>query len=83
MIPCNPVDFLDMQYGVQGWHRPQTQGYEWKNKEFFRAWTDEEWPHAYKYYSQADGFNVNETRNYLNQHVINNKTIGHIDVDVQ
>ncbi len=80
MVPCNPVDFLKMQYGDDAWQVPQKSGFTYHNREYFRDWTDAEWPNALKLFNH-DKININKTLEYLNKFNSNNFKIKEIDIN--
>ena len=51
MIPCDPVSYLDKEYGP-GWRSPQSKNYTWSNVQYWKNWSDIEWPKAVKYYDK-------------------------------
>ena len=69
MIPCNPVEYLNNEYGVNNWAMPKAKNYSWKNVFYYKNWTDDEWPHAVRYYDKKGKLIKKKTLNYLNEHL--------------
>ncbi len=69
MIPCNPVKYLDNEYGVDNWAVPKSKNYTWKNVVYSKNWTNTEWPYAVRYYDKKGKLLQKKTLTYLNQHL--------------
>ncbi len=48
-VPCDPVKYLDLEYGKSGWLIPKATKYTWKNIKPNGECSDQEWPRAFKY----------------------------------
>ena len=70
MIPCDPVTYLNNEYGIDNWATPMSKNYQWKNVKYFKNWTDSEWPHAVRYYDKKGQLIQKKTLNYLNEHLV-------------
>ena len=71
MIPCDPVHYLDQEYGAANWRKPMESKYEWKNVAYNSIWSDSEWPHAVKYFDRAGNLIVQKIKNYINKFLAN------------
>ena len=69
MVPCDPVKYLDNEYGVNNWATPLSKNYQWKNVVYFKNWTNSEWPHAVRYYDKEGKLIEKKTLDYINQHL--------------
>jgi hypothetical protein len=78
MVPCDPLAFLESDYGPNKWKMPLESGYKWVNLEFNGKWTDALWPHVLKFYDRT-GFDKERTLGYLKEYASPNVTI--VDVD--
>jgi len=48
-VPCDPVKYLDLEYGKSCWLIPKATKYTWKNIKPNGECSDQEWPRAFKY----------------------------------
>ena len=75
MIPCDPVSYLNFEYGgINGWITPFSRNYSWKNMLFSGKWSDSEWPYAFKFYYTDGSLNVKDTLNTINKYATINLT---------
>jgi hypothetical protein len=35
MVPCDPIAYLNQEYGINKWHEPLVKNYKWTNLEAF------------------------------------------------
>jgi hypothetical protein len=73
MIPCDPVSYLDKEYGP-GWKSPQSKNYTWSNVQYWKNWSDIEWPRAVKYYDKNGALLRPKILAYINKHMSHNLT---------
>lgn len=69
MVPCDPVNYLNNEYGKDNWATPMSKNYQWRNVVYFKNWTDTEWPYAVRYYDREGNLLGKKTLDYLNQHL--------------
>jgi hypothetical protein len=74
MVPCDPVSYLDKEYGRGNWHSPQSKNYTWTNVVYHSNWTDTEWPYAVKYYDKFGKLIKPKILAYINKHLKYNLT---------
>ena len=67
--PCDPVHYLNKEYGPNNWHSPQSKNYTWSNVAFWKNWSDTEWPHAVKYYDKQGALLKPKMLAYINKHM--------------
>lgn len=67
LVPCDPVQYLDLEYGKNSWQTPLSSKYKWKNLVFVGNWTDDEWPQAVRYYEKNGTLNLVKTLKYLTE----------------
>lgn len=69
MVPCDPVSYLNKEYGTQQrWSVPQATNYTWSNVNHWKSWSDAEWPHVIKYYDKEGKIIDTKILQYLNKH---------------
>jgi hypothetical protein len=71
IVPCDPLVIVEADYGKGKWKMPQESDYKFMNMEYRSDWSDEDWPHAIKFYEE-DSFNKKYTLGYLNDYVKGN-----------
>ncbi len=69
MIPCDPVSYLDQEYGPSKWYKPIVTNYEWKNIFFHSTWNSLSWPHAVKFYDRNGNLLIQKIKNYVNTYL--------------
>jgi hypothetical protein len=69
MVPCDPIKYLNSEYGTFNWLTPISLNYKWSNLKFTRKWNDNEWKRAYKYYNLDGSLNHKKTQKYINKHL--------------
>ena len=74
MVPCDPVNYLDKEYGPKNWQTPQSKNYSWTNVLYWKNWTDTEWPHTIKYYGKSGELLTPKILAYVNKHLSYNLT---------
>ena len=74
MIPCDPIKYLDKEYGPSRWLTPESSNYTWKNVVYYNNWTDSEWPRTIKYYDKEGKLLVPKILNHVNKHLKYNLT---------
>jgi len=52
MVPCDPIGYLDNEYGPKMWQKPLTKKYNWNNLAFWEYWSSSEWPNAVKFFNR-------------------------------
>ena len=67
LIPCDPVKYLDSEYGTSKWQTP-VKGPKWSNLIYQGEWSDSEWPKAVRYYYNNGTVKINETLKHLNRY---------------
>jgi hypothetical protein len=80
MVPCDPLAFLNADYGLNKWKMPLKRGYKWANFEFRGQISDAEWPHSIKFYTKT-GFDKESTMSYIEEYATPNTTIPDIRGD--
>jgi hypothetical protein len=50
MVPCDPVNYLDIEYSKDIWKIPEKENYDWPNLIYFNDYSDAEYKEAVKYY---------------------------------
>jgi hypothetical protein len=68
-VPCDPVKYLDLEYGKSSWLTPQTTKFTWKNVVPNGEWTEQEWPRAFKYYNANGTLHLNKTLDHINKYL--------------
>lgn len=68
MIPCNPVDYLNNEYGPFSWLKPISKKYLWTNLKYSGTWTDYEWIRAIKVFYQNGSLNRKLTLRNINRY---------------
>lgn len=71
MVPCDPVKYLDFEYGPSNWLMPLVANYSWKNLYYKANWTDYEWPRVLKYYYNNGSINVKTSLRIINENLKN------------
>lgn len=70
MVPCDPVRYLNYEYGEGNWFEPKRSNYTWTNlDENYTLWSRDEWPHVIRFYKKNGTIDVKETEQYLNLHM--------------
>ena len=83
MVPCDPVGYLDYEYGLGKWQEPKKENFTWKNVRFWQNWTDAQWPYTIKYYDKYGNILKKKILDYLNLHAKRNITeLPADDIDV-
>ena len=68
IVPCNPEEYLSLQYGKDKWKLPLKEGYfNYNSINFYKEWTDDEWPNAVRWYNTVGEVDVQKTLNDLNR----------------
>lgn len=67
LVPCDPVKYLENEYGSKRWRSPQSKNYVWDNVKYWRNWTDSEWIHSVRYYDKNGNVIKNKTLAQLNK----------------
>lgn len=60
LIPCNPVQYLNAEYGPNGWKIPEKKNYKFYGTKFYERVSDAEFLKTRKYY-RYDGAIDNST----------------------
>lgn len=79
MVPCDPVHYLDRDYGPVRWQTPQSVNYTWSNVRFWEKWSDSLWPHTIKYYDRNGKLIKKKILDYVNKHMT--KPISQVPLD--
>ena len=66
MVPCDPVDYLNQEYGIFNWISPERTEFSWPNLFSSGNWSDYEWPKAYNIFFSNGTLNEKETLEYIN-----------------
>ncbi len=77
MIPCDPVGYLNNEYGEPDkWQTPMKSNYTWSNldRKNVENWTDTEWPYAIRFYKYNGEVDKNQTLRFINAHSSYNLT---------
>ena len=74
MIPCDPIKYLDIEYGPSNWLTPKSANYTWKNVIYSDKWTNEEWKRVIRYYHSNGNLNLDKTLTVLNKQIDFNLT---------
>ncbi|RNA04974.1 hypothetical protein BpHYR1_047104, partial [Brachionus plicatilis] len=67
MVPCDPVKYLDREYGPRHWESPESKNYTWKNVVYSGNWSDSDWPHSIKYYDKNGNLLKKKILEYVNK----------------
>jgi hypothetical protein len=82
MIPCDPVHYLERDYGPRRWQTPQSSNYTWTNVRYWEKWKDKQWPHTIKYYDKQGRLLKQKVLDYVNKFSSKNITEVPVDDDV-
>ena len=74
MVPCDPVKYLNKEYGPGHWQTPQAVNYTWTNVVYYNNWTDAQWPNTIKYYDRNGKLLKDKILSYVNKHLKYNVT---------
>ncbi|CAF0938365.1 unnamed protein product [Brachionus calyciflorus] len=69
LVPCRVEKYLNEEYGMNEWIRPQDKNYTWTNVFYWKNWTDSEWINAVKFYDLNGNFLNNLTQQYINKYL--------------
>ena len=69
MIPCDPITYLDRDYGPGNWQTPQSVNYTWTNVKYWEKWTESQWPHTIKYYDRDGKLIKKKILEYVNKYM--------------
>ena len=67
LIPCDPVQYLDFEYGASKWQTPKKDKYKWPNLIYQGEWSDNEWQKAIRFYDSNGTVKTIKTLKYLNR----------------
>jgi hypothetical protein len=67
MVPCDPEEYLNVEYGSKGWQKPMSSKYKWPNLEFHQEYSDLQYIKSIKYYFENGTFDKYYTLDYLNR----------------
>lgn len=81
MVPCDPVKYLDKEYGPKRWESPESKNYTWKNVVFWKNWSDSDWPRSIKYYDKNGYLMKEKILEYVNKFQTKNLTSIPDDLD--
>jgi hypothetical protein len=79
MVPCDPVGYLEKEYGPKRWRSPQSKNYVWDNVKYWRNWTDDEWIRSVRYYDRKGQLIKNKTVDQLNKYLVNKISMAEFD----
>jgi hypothetical protein len=74
LVPCDPVKYLDNEYGKNQWQTPKSSHYTWSNLVSMGNWSDNEWPKSIRYYEKNGSFNLKRTLKDVNKYSNKNLT---------
>ena len=81
MVPCDPVSYLDMEYGREYWKTPNPHfETKWKNVKAVEKWNENEWPHVLKMYDVKGQLLGTTLLDIINMHL--NISINKLPADV-
>ena len=70
MVPCDPVTYLNLEYGPNNWQSPDRNfGARWKNLFENGRWSDSEWPNVLRAYDFKGKLMYNYTLKVINEHI--------------
>ena len=69
LVPCDPIKYLNKEYGPRNWETPKVKNYSWTNVVYMANWTDTEWARAIKYYDKNGELIKTKMLNYINSHL--------------
>ena len=70
LVPCDPVAYLNAEYGVNEWHTPKKSSeYFWKNIQKNGEWSTSEWPKVIRIYNRRGRIDKNETLMEINKYL--------------
>ena len=72
LVPCDPVGYLNKEYGKLRWYEPKPTNYTWNNLVYSGNWSDLEWKNVLKYYYSNGSLNEYYTLAMINSQ-LNNK----------
>jgi hypothetical protein len=75
MIPCDPVGYLNNEYGAKNWEKPEPIKYKWTSLHYKDTWSDEDWPNVVRYYDKNGKVLESKILNYINKHLDKDKQI--------
>jgi hypothetical protein len=70
-VPCEPVDYLNTEYGKETWKHPLERNYTWLNMKYDAFWNDISWMYAVRLYTREgrlrnDQYAINWISNHFN-----------------
>ena len=68
LVPCDPVKYLDNEYGKNKWQIPKSTNYSWTNLVSNGNWSENEWPKVLKYYEKNGTINLKSTLKDINKY---------------
>ena len=68
MVPCDPIKYLDNEYGANNWQKPIVEKYYWKNLVFKEYWKSDEWPKAVKFFDRRGRILRKKILNYVRKY---------------
>jgi hypothetical protein len=68
MIPCDPVGYLDNEYGPMTWQKPVAKKYYWNNLAFSEYWSSSEWPKAVRFFDRHGKLLHRKIANYVKKY---------------
>jgi hypothetical protein len=69
LVPCDPVNYLDRDYGPERWKTPESVNYTWSNVKYWEKWSQPLWPHTIKYYDKAGRLIPKRILDYVNKYL--------------
>ena len=73
MVPCNPREILDQEFGGVNWHEPMEKNYKYINLKYIEQLTDEKWKRSVSFYNMR-GFDKKKTIEFINKYADTNVT---------
>lgn len=72
MVPCDPVSYLNSQYG-ENWIKPEKRRYNINNINWAKPieWSDDVIPFVLRYYDEKGKVKINKTLDEINEFIPN------------
>lgn len=67
MVPCNPIEYLDCDYGPDGWQTPKEKEYHWPSLKIFNEYSDRQYIKSLKFFFENGTFDSHFTLEVLNE----------------
>ena len=65
LVPCDPVQYLDIEYSTGLWRQPEKDNYEWPNLVYYSEYSKDQYKDNVKYYNNNGKFDKESTEIHL------------------